>query len=64
MHNFRIKHNTNNGIHFLWFTWFNTKHYCFIWECGEPIWWLPKFIKEKYSVHFGWLIFQVGFGWH
>ena len=62
MHKFRFQHNTENGLHFLWFTWFDNKHYCLIWEKNYPIWWMPRFIKEKHCIHFGWLMFQIGFG--
>lgn len=63
MHNLRPKLLTQNGVHFLWFTWFNKKHYCITWEFGGPVWWKPKVIREHGIIHLGWLLFQVGFGW-
>lgn len=58
-----IKLIKQNDINFLWFTWFNNKHYCFIWEIDfNNIWWKPKFIKESKCSHMGWLFFQIGIG--
>ena len=58
-----IKLIKKDGVNFLWFTWFNNKKYSIIWEVDfKNIWWFPKFIKEKYTIHCGWLFFQIGFG--
>ena len=58
-----IKLIKKNGINFLCFTWFNNKKYSFIWEFDfKNIWWFPKYIKEKYTKHYGWLFLQIGFG--
>ena len=58
-----IKLIKTNGVNFLWFTWFNNNKYSIIWEVDfKNIWWFPKFINEKHTIHCGWLFFQIGFG--
>ena len=50
-------------VNFIWFTWYNDKKYCFVWEVNfTDIWWKPRYIKEKHITHFGWLFFQIGYG--
>ena len=58
-----IKLIKTDNINFLWFTLSNNKKYSIIWEVDfKNIWWIPKFINEKHTVHCGWLFFQIGFG--
>ena len=64
MHKFNFQHNSQNSLHFLWFTWFNNKCYAFVGDISGPLWLKPKIIREKKTWHIGWLYFQVGFAWN